>query len=69
MASNSGIVSIMLLLLLGAFLLPAALDAWFAVDTSGWGSTGDLWPIIPLLALLTIVLVQARKAEGQGSAA
>lgn len=57
----------MLLLLLGAFLLPSALDAWFAVNTTSWGSTGDLWPVIPLLALLAIVMRQAKAAEG-GSA-
>lgn len=68
MAENK-VVSILLLLLLGAYLLPNALNAWFSVNTSAWdtGAAG-LWPVIPLLALLVLVMVQAKKAEA-GSAA
>lgn len=40
-----------------AYLVPVALDQFFAVDTSAWDDeVADLWPLIPLFVILGLVI-------------
>lgn len=50
-------VGIMAIVLLAAYLLPVAFDAWFNASTSSWTSdVADLWDLVPLLAMLALLL-------------
>jgi len=49
-------IGIMLVAYVGAQLLPLAFGAWFNVSTSSWeGGAGEIWAIIPLFALISIL--------------
>ena len=50
-------VGIMAIVLLAAYLLPVAFDAWFNASTGTWSSdVASLWDLVPLLALLALLL-------------
>lgn len=50
------VIGIALGLYVLAAVLPAALDAFFAADTTGWDSgTVALWGLIPLLVIIFLV--------------
>lgn len=44
-------------LIVVAYLLPVAMDEFFAVDTTSWDTeVADLWPLIPLFVILGLVI-------------
>ncbi len=43
-------------LVIGAALLPTAFLGWFAANTTGWDATAILlWPIIGIVAIISIL--------------
>lgn len=51
------VIGFMLVVLLGAELLPSAFDSWYNTTTTDWnGSTAAIWAIVPLFAILGVVL-------------
>lgn len=56
-------IGIMLLVIVGAAVLPTAFDDWFNTSTSEWGSgTAALWPLVPLFGVIGLVYFLYRKA-------
>lgn len=64
---NRGIdlaIGVMLLLVVGSSILPAAMNDWFNTSTSGWGSgTAALWPLVPLLGVMALVYLLYRESK------
>lgn len=55
-------LGLMLLLIVGAAVLPQALSDWFNASTADWGTgAAAIWPIVPLLGLVGIALLVYRK--------
>lgn len=60
------VITIFLIIILGAAVLPTAFSQWFNANTTGWPvSTQTLWPLVPLLAIVVVIAILAyRVAEG-----
>lgn len=57
------VIGIFLAILVGAAILPQALDDWFNASTGNWDSgVAALWPLVPLVALIAIVYLFYRRA-------
>ena len=55
-------IGVMLLLIVGAGVLPSAINDWFNASTSSWGTgTAAIWPIVPLLGMVGLALLVYRK--------
>lgn len=64
------IVNIAVGLLIGALVLPVAMDSWFSADTTTWGVVADIWPLVPLFAVLAVAIFYSKGvSSGKGSAA
>ena len=65
--SVAGVITIFLVFIVGAAVLPTAFSQWFNATTTGWPvATQTLWPLVPLLGVIVLVAIIARKAGGQG---
>lgn len=62
------VITIFLIIILGAAVLPTAFSQWFNANTVGWPTaTQTLWPLVPLLAIVVVIAILAyRVAEGHG---
>ena len=59
------IITIFLIFIVGAAVLPTAFSQWFNATTTGWPvATQTLWPLVPLLGIIVLVAIIARKAGG-----
>ena len=58
-------IGIMLIVIVGAAVLPNAFDSWFAANTEDWGGgvMGSLWDLIPLFAILALALFMYQKVD------
>jgi len=50
------VVDWVILIFVGAALIPEAVDTIFGVDTSTWGAAGTLWDLLPVIAIAGAVL-------------
>lgn len=58
-------IGIFLVILVGAAVLPSAFSDWFNASTSSWGSgLASIWPIIPLMAGISLVYLFYQRAGG-----
>ena len=59
------VIGIFLVFIVGAAVLPTAFSQWFNATTTGWPvATQTLWPLVPLLGVIVLVAIIARKAGG-----
>lgn len=65
MALSVGLViTIFLVFILGAAVLPTAFSQWFNASTTGWPTaTQTLWPLVPLLGVIVLIAIVAKKAS------
>ena len=67
MALSVGLViTIFLIFIVGAAVLPTAFSQWFNANTTGWPTaTQTLWPLVPLLGVVVVIAILAyRVSEG-----
>ena len=61
------VITIFLVFILGAAVLPTAFSQWFNASTVGWPTaTQTLWPLVPLLGVIVLIAIVAKKASGAG---
>ena len=59
------VITIFLVFILGAAVLPTAFSQWFNASTTGWPTaTQTLWPLVPLLGVIVLIAIVAKKASG-----
>ena len=59
------VITIFLVFIVGAAVLPTAFSQWFNASTVGWPTaTQTLWPLVPLLGVIVLVALIARHASG-----
>ena len=59
------VITIFLVFILGAAVLPTAFSQWFNATTTGWPvATQTLWPLVPLLGIIVVIAVLAMKVGG-----
>ena len=59
------VITIFLVFIVGAAVLPTAFSQWFNASTTGWPvATQTLWPLVPLLGVIVLVALIARHAGG-----
>jgi len=64
------IITIFLVFILGAAVLPTAFSQWFNANTTGWPTaTQTLWPLVPLLGVVALIAIVAYKAQHKGKEA
>jgi hypothetical protein len=60
------VITIFLVFILGAAVLPTAFSQWFNATTTGWPvATQTLWPLVPLLGIVVIIAILAYKVSGE----
>lgn len=60
------VITIFLVFIIGAAVLPTAFSQWFNATTTGWPvATQTLWPLVPLLGIVVVIAVLAYKVAGQ----
>ena len=58
------IITLFLVFILGAAVLPTAFSQWFNASTTGWPTaTQTLWPLVPLLGVVALIAIVAYKAQ------
>lgn len=58
------VITIFLVFILGAAVLPTAFSQWFNASTTGWPTaTQTLWPLVPLLGVIVLIAIVAKKAS------
>jgi hypothetical protein len=58
------VISIFLVFILGAAILPTAFSQWFNASTTGWPvASQTLWPLVPLLGIVLIIAIIAYKVS------
>jgi hypothetical protein len=58
------VITIFLVFILGAAVLPTAFSQWFNASTTGWPTaTQTLWPLVPLLGVIVLIAIIAKKAS------
>ena len=69
MRLNIGLViTIFLVFIVGAAVLPTAFSQWFNATTTGWPvATQTLWPLVPLLGVVVLVAIIAYEVAQKGS--
>ena len=61
------VITIFLVFIVGAAVLPTAFSQWFNATTTGWPvATQTLWPLVPLLGVVVLVAIIAYEAAHQG---
>ena len=61
------VITIFLVFILGAAVLPTAFSQWFNASTTGWPTaTQTLWPLVPLLGVIVLIAIVAKKASSTG---
>ncbi len=62
------VITIFLVFIVGAAVLPTAFSQWFNATTTGWPvATQTLWPLVPLLGVVVLVAIIAYEAaRGKG---
>lgn len=57
------VITIFLVFIVGAAVLPTAFSQWFTATTTGWPTaTQTLWPLVPLLGVVVLVAIIAFEA-------
>lgn len=57
-------VSILLVIIVAATILPSAFNDWFDANTSSWPAMMDsIWSLVPLFAILALALYFYNAAE------
>ena len=61
------VITIFLVFILGAAVLPTAFSQWFNATTTGWPvATQTLWPLVPLLGIIVIIAILAYRVSEHG---
>ncbi len=61
------VITIFLVFILGAAVLPTAFSQWFNATTTGWPvATQTLWPLVPLLGVIVIIAILAYRVSEHG---
>ena len=60
------VITIFLVFIVGAAVLPTAFSQWFNATTTGWPvATQTLWPLVPLLGVVVLVAIIAYEVAGK----
>ena len=58
------VITIFLVFIVGAAVLPTAFSQWFNASTTGWPvATQTLWPLVPLLGVVVLIAIIAFEAS------
>ena len=58
------VITIFLVFIVGAAVLPTAFSQWFNASTTGWPTaTQTLWPLVPLLGVVVLIAIIAFEAS------
>lgn len=61
------LLELVIFIFVAAALLPTAFNAIFDVNTSGWGATGTLFDLLPLLAVVGIAIYFMSRNKNRSS--
>lgn len=57
-------ITILLVIVVAASVLPSAFDDWFTADTSAWPSmVVSIWELVPLFAILALAIHMYNKVD------
>ena len=64
------VITLFLIFIVGAAILPTAFSQWFNASTTGWPvATQTLWPLVPLLGIVVVIALLAYKVSEDGKSA